>query len=283
MTEAGDLKQILDAARNAEGMEAAHRRERRSLYSSVAGSPTLRPSVVTYLDVLGTKDRSSRLTPDQLRSDVDDIDDWQSELHSDFWDGSRQRFVSFSDNVAVAAPFERGALNDVLQHQLDAVASFQLRKVLSGRGLRGGIVMGDVFCDGTYIDGPALIEAVSLEERHADVPRVVLDDALQKAARAAWSPGEAKIWPNQLVVIDLDGRAFVNYLIEIKPRTERAGRMLTRHRETVEQQLAAASSTRTEAKWRWVAEYHNWFVQQWSPGEVALLLDASSQRAIELL
>lgn len=153
MTEAGDLKRILDAAWNAEGIEAAHRRERRSLYSSVAGSPTLRPSVVTYLDVLGTKDRSSRLTLEQLRSDIEDIDDWQSELHSDFWDSSRQRFVSFSDNVAVAAPYEHGALNDVLQHQLDAVASFQLRKVLSGRGLRGGIVKGDVFCDGTTSTG----------------------------------------------------------------------------------------------------------------------------------
>lgn len=283
MTEAGDLKRILDAERNAEGIEVVHRRERRSLYSSAAGSPMLRPSVVAYLDVLGTKDRSSRLAVEQLRSDIEDIDDWQSGLHSEFWDASRQRFVSFSDNVAVAAPFAPGALNDVLQHQLDAVASFQLQKVLSGRGLRGGIVMGDVFCDGTYIDGPALVEGVSLEEKHADVPRVILDDALQEAVRTAWSPGEAKIWPNQLVAIDLDGRAFVNYLIEVKPRTESASPILTRHREAVEQQLATASSARTEAKWRWVAEYHNWFVQQWSPGEVDLFLDASSQRAIQLL
>lgn len=85
------------------------------------------------------------------------------------------------------------------------------------------------------------------------------------------------------MAIDLDGRAFVNYLIEVKPGAESAGPMLTRHREAVDQQLAAASSTRTEAKWRWVAEYHNWFVQQWSPGEVDLLIEARSQRAIELL
>lgn len=279
----GDLKKVLQAAREADDLEAARRRERRELYSTAAGSPLLRPSVVAYLDVLGTKDRSSRLTLGELRSDLDDIDAWQSELHSDFWDASRQRFVSFSDNVAVAAPFELGAVEEVLQHQLDAIASFQLRKVLSGRGIRGGVAIGEVFCDGTYIDGPALVEAVLLEERHADVPRVILDADSEEAARAVWSPADAKIWPNQLVAADVDGKVFVNYLTMVKPKTADAGPMLARHRDVVSAQLAAASSTRTEAKWRWVAEYHNWFAQLWSPGEDNLLLDASTRRSIRLL
>ncbi len=59
--------------------------------------------------------------------------------------------------------------------------------------------------------------------------------------------------------------------------------MLTRQRETVEKQLAAASSTRTEAKWRWVAEYHNRFVQHWIPENPSLLLEAGKKRSISLL
>lgn len=278
------LGEIDQAARQHESAEATSRRERRSLYASNGGLPVLRPSVVAYLDMLGTKMRSPSLTRDQLRSDVRAIDRWQSGLHSEFWDGSRQRFVSFSDNVAIAAPYEGGDPVETMRHQIDSIADFQLQKVLGGRGLRGGVCLGEVFCDGTYIDGPALIEAVELDEAHAQVPRVILSDVAAEVIRGAWHTSDQIMWPNQLVAEDSDGRLFVNYLLAVKPgASEAAAADVGRHRDVVAHQVEHVTSLMVRAKWQWAAGYHDWFVDRYMHADPALLVGLPASGSFGLL
>lgn len=249
----------------------AERREDRSLYSP-HGIPRLRDSVVTYLDTLGTKARSSGLSNADLRSDIDDNDAYQQRLHSRFWTGSTQRMVTFSDNVCVAAPIEVGTLEEILRRQMDGAASFQLARVLSGRAIRGGITIGAVYCDSSYVDGPALIRAVELEEKVAQVPRVLIADQAATEIRQHWS-GHAEPWPYRLAVVDADGSMFVNYLHASGPFVGApagsnvnplAGRV-DLHRSVVVHQLALPVPQKVRRKWEWVARYHNWFVGEFLP------------------
>ena len=95
--------------------------------------------------------------------------------------------VTFSADVCVAAPVEVGDLEEILRRQVDGAASFQLARVLSGRAIRGGITIGAVYCDSNYVDGPALVRAVELEEKVAQVPRVLISgdpSALDRARRS---------------------------------------------------------------------------------------------------
>jgi hypothetical protein len=255
--------------------ELTRLREDRALYADSAGRPILRPSIVLYLDSLGTKERARRLTVNQLRDEISDLDLLQPKLHTDFWRGDRQRFVAFSDNVAVAVPTRLSDVSEEALRQAAACAGFQLQRTLRGRAIRGGIAFGDVFCDGHIIDGPGLVTVVELEEHHADVPRILVDDSIAVPVRNHVGT-VSKPWPGQLMIVDgRDGRVVVNYLLLTKPGAG-SDTTLARHRSVVVDQLGLhAANPKVLVKWQWVAGYHNWFVQEYRHGEPSLLLDTT--------
>ena len=240
----------------------------RALYSDHAGRPMLRSSVVTYLDELGAKDRILQMTDADLRRDIERRDDLAETLHSGFYDGDRQRVISFSDNVAVATPLPNQSVTSTvaeIHRHADACSEYQLALALDAIPLRGGISLGPAFCDREYVVGPAHLEAVLLEEQHADVPRVLVADSIVTVLRQALGTAARHRWPDDLYVVDgTDERAFINYLLAAKPGA--SGTSLTAHRSVVMDQLARlASDPRPLAKWEWVARYHNWFVDTYAP------------------
>lgn len=275
------LRAIHEAKRVDDLQRLREQRADRSLYAT-HGVPRLRLSLVTYLDTLGTKTRSSSLTNVDLRSDIDENDEYQSRLHSRFWDEATQRMVTFSDNVCVAAPVEGQDVAVVLRNQIDAAAGFQFSRVLSGRAIRGGITMGEVYCDSNYVDGPALVRAVEIEETLATVPRVLVEDGAATEVRTGWS-GQTDPWPFKLVALDSDGRLFVNYLHASGPHTTTLDQRVDMHASLVRQQLAAAPSPKVKGKWQWVARYHNWFVAEFLPGRSDLVVRRYSPQACSLL
>ena len=204
------FRRILQLKKDDDLEQWRERRDDRGLYS-VHGTPRLRRSVVTYLDTLGTKARSANLSDADLRGDIEDNDEYQKRLHSRFWNGATQRMVTFSDNVCVAAPIDGQDVEALIRDQVDAAASFQIARVLGGRAIRGGITIGEVYCDSNYVDGPALVEAVSLEEKVAKDPRVLIDGHAAAEIRNRWA-GHAEPWPYRLVAVDDDDRLFLNYL-----------------------------------------------------------------------
>ena len=283
------FRRILQLKKDDDLEQRSERREDRCLYS-IYGTPRLRRSVVTYLDTLGTKARSANLSDTELRCDIRDNDEYQGRLHSRFWNGATQRMVTFSDNVCVAAPIDGQDVETLIRNQVDAAARFQIARVLSGRAIRGGITVGEVYCDSNYVDGPALIEAVMLEEKAATTPRVLIDGDAATEIRNRWS-GHAEPWPYRLVAVDKDDRMFVNYLHASGPFVSSLSDppanplepQVARHRAVVISELASGHPAKVRSKWQWVACYHNWFVDQFFPGRSDLRIPRYRSRGCSLL
>jgi hypothetical protein len=278
-----ELGDIHNAARAAQLSESAARRADRALFSDSFGRPILRTCVVTYLDSLGTKERSETLSDSALRDELDDLDQLEGLLHSDFWNGHDQKLVTFSDNVAVAAPTD-GEGREIAYRQIDAAANFQFRRLLNGRAIRGGIALGEAFCDGRLIAGPAHVEAVMLEEHTAVVPRVLLSGNLSAMLAAACGSGQVSDpWPRQLVAVDGDGLPFVNYLLCCHPGASPASDdQLRTHRDRVEAVLSTNLDSAVRAKWLWVADYHDWFVHHYRSSAASLLTPVGTPARIQL-
>jgi hypothetical protein len=95
---------------------------------------------------------------------------------------------------------------------LRAGAYLQLVLALEGLLCRGGIAYGDVHMSEHFVFGPALIEAVEIEESLSS-PQIALSTQVvaeaRKAAASFSDPSEAF---GQEVLIDRRERAFVDYL-----------------------------------------------------------------------
>lgn len=282
------FRRILQLKKDDDLEQWRERRDDRGLYS-VHGTPRLRRSVVTYLDTLGTKARSANLSDADLRGDIEDNDEYQKRLHSRFWNGATQRMVTFSDNVCVAAPIDGQDVEALIRDQVDAAASFQIARVLGGRAIRGGITIGEVYCDSNYVDGPALVEAVSLEEKVAKDPRVLIDGHAAAEIRNRWA-GHAEPWPYRLVAVDDDDRLFLNYLhasgpfvASLSDPTDPMEKRVASHRSVVVSELAKDHPTKVRSKWQWVARYHNWFVEEFFPSRADLRVPRYKAQGCSLL
>ena len=98
---------------------------------------------------------------------------------------------------------------------------------------------GSLYMDDQLVTGPALVEAVDLEANDAVFPRILLSDDCVRLARvddadfAADSP-----WRNELLV-DGDGRIFLNYLSSLLDWDDEGAvhQGLCRHRDAISLQL----------------------------------------------
>jgi len=153
-----------------------------------------------------------------------------------------------------------------LFYHIWAAGAYQLNMALRGRVLRGGITAGDAYADDTFVTGPALLEAVRLEEEFAVNPRVLLDEvcaalALEEFNHGGYSDKSDSPY-GHLLLRDADGRTFVNYLVTVsedegwEPDLTTIG--LLEHKKRVEEALAATASTpRIHTKYQWLGAYHN--------------------------
>lgn len=266
------------------GVTAARRVERK-MFSDSLDRPILRESLLAYLDSLGTKARVRSMTNEHLRDHLEVLDALEANLHSDLYDGSRQRLLTFSDNVAVACPLVSSAPADVTESIVklsDRCADYQLARTLNGTGLRGAIALGDVFCDDRMIDGPALVDAVVLEETVAKVPRIVFHGDVV-VALANSSPGRRdRLWPRHLFVRDdSDDTPMLNYLLLAKAGTHSS--LMPAHAAVVRTQLQVNSVSAVRRKWLWVARYHNWFIDQYVPSDRDLRISRVGPASFTLL
>ena len=186
------------------------RAEARELYSE-DGQPSLPESFVAYLDSLGTQEAMKSFTNDDLMSLIQDNDDLTWFLHGDR-DDYRQRFLSFSDNVAVGTPVDTSYGDGGLLNTVFSVATYQLNRVVRGRFLRGGIARGLLYMDDRHAVGPALVEAVLVEEKLAIYPRVIVTDEAMRdvGVELAYYADPWESPHNRYLARDADS-VFVNY------------------------------------------------------------------------
>jgi|GEM_PF-724888 len=83
-------------------------------------------------------------------------------------------FSFFSDNFAVSAPVPYG------QKVFDMVAFVTIQLLLKKFPVRGAVTMGKVYHHGTNIFGPALVEAVEIEQDEACYPRFLCSATLSE-------------------------------------------------------------------------------------------------------
>lgn len=186
--------------------EAAERFERELKYKK---------RVVTFLDILGWK--AAIRSSDQQHGDVvkalgktlAQLQGVASHFNSlnellrdeQKWPGNPV-MTQFSDSLVISVDDDRHG-RDVLQNALFGLTS---NLIQFGFLLRGGVVRGEIFHEGSLVFGPALIEAYELESTVASSPRVILSKELS----SEWGDQEATgalPW-----IPSPDGYLFFNFL-----------------------------------------------------------------------
>jgi hypothetical protein len=229
------------------------------------GRPRLTSSVVAFFDELGAKERIKQLSDAGLAQWIRasrDTMGWFDE------EGKHEAVVGFSDNVGTATPVWLGAcgnvptdVTDQVRQTLDSLGGVQFTHFIEREMLyRGGVAFGPVWAEPGRIYGQALVDAVTLESRHAMFPRIVVDETCRNLVAA--SDVLDGSGDSEQLLVDEHGEAFVNYLLAgIQLAVEDgygADELLARHREAVEKRLRAANRADVSEKLSWVGRYHNW-------------------------
>jgi hypothetical protein len=111
----------------------------------------------------------------------------------------RFKATHFSDSIVLSAVADGGPIPLARQVQRLCWSLLQC-----GYLTRGGMVIGDLYHDGTHVLGPALVAAYQIESEVAKYPRVVLSPAIEQELR---NPYETKLGhrDDRFVRDDFDG------------------------------------------------------------------------------
>jgi hypothetical protein len=243
-----------------------------SLYVDEQGEPMHVDSVVLFLDLLGTQGPRSRAEArDHLRTTRDALSTATRWADAQPRQGSGTSAATwFSDNLCLSyAVREMLGATGSLGWLVTDTTYLQLALLRHGVFARGAITKGGFYVDSDFIHGPALDRAVLLEKSRARFPRVVLDETSIATARHGLVHEEGgshgSPWREQLVV-DSEGEVFVDYLSALteEPDDDRGIRdYLTLHKAHIEANLRVYDGIPSvHDKYRWLASYHNYFVEQ---------------------
>jgi hypothetical protein len=153
----------------------------------------------------------------------------------------------------------------LLTDLLSSVAVYQSTITAeTSRVVRGGLARGQLHVSSQQIYGPALVDAVQLEEREAIFPRILISQGIYDALMLDLAsvthyrtkqahPQEGSI--SEYAIIDGDGWAFINYLIEVENDVDH---LLERHKTFIESSIERSrENARIRDKYIWMAVYHN--------------------------
>lgn len=122
------------------------------------------------------------------------------------------------------------------------------------------------------IFGPALADAYELESRHAIHPRVVLskEAAASQLDDLRYYTNPARAPQARVLLHDGDGLTFINYLGVLLDELDDPTPVVVGHRDlTILRLHRHRDDKRVWEKYRWVAEYHNAFVDRRLAGDPA--------------
>lgn len=175
----------------------------------------------------------------------------------------------FTDNVVLAVSVDSWHGEPEFGTACSRAAAFQLSLALDGWFVRGGMSLGPLFIDDRIVFGPGLVEAYELESQIARDPRIVLSPEVSKLIKSHLrfytEPFEAP--QNGYILLDTDGRPFLNYLYEpIAFEVDKSAvlDMIRIHKRRVERNLKTfRDKPRIWAKYKWLSDYHDFFCQTW--------------------
>lgn len=112
---------------------------------------------------------------------------------------------TYSDNFILY--FEKGTLDEIsaLTIIIKIIKKIQIKFLLDeGLLLRGGVTLGEFFADEDIVFGKGLVRAVELEEKYAQVPRIIID-------KENITSDLSLLVDKGLLIKDFDEQYFVNY------------------------------------------------------------------------
>lgn len=202
--------------------------------------------VVMYIDLLGVKDRIVTDTKGALAESLSWIFSNFYKCITGIHEEKYLKIKVFSDNIIIARGIENEELNQRINlSQMIALAeSFQWLSIFrSGILVRGGITIGDLYIDDTFVIGKALLDVYNLEKNVAVYPRIIIDDSILNL-----------VAENAHVCRDFDGKTFVDFLSMAANRsTEKT--ILERYMELLDIFLAISKEERIIEKLNWCIKY----------------------------
>ena len=247
------------------------------------GAPKLVRCAVLFIDLLGVRAMNRGPVRD-VRRDLVALEQAVSQMYRDYLKPeSPWPAAFFSDTLVLAAPVTD---KDGEQYAIDGLilqaAWLQLTLLASGFFVRGGLSLGWFHIDNGLIFGPALADAYELESRHAVYPRVVISKDAEASLRHDPRRAFGAVEPlGRGLLCDGDGWTFVDYLELLLDALDDPVVAIEVHRDHVIDRLDRhRDDKRVWEKYRWVAEYHNAFVDRVFEGaaEARVPVDAMAWR-----
>ena len=239
-------------------------------------SPSLRPTIVCYADLLGFCAETQRAfrsgTGDEylqrINRSLDEAYYIVREAKNAY--GAITSIFDmkvFTDNIVVAYPL-RDPYHDDGEIELGTFlmlfARVQAGLASDGFFLRGAITFGSHYQDDDIAYGEALLEAVDLD-KSGGPPRLVIGSSVEPMiAKQLSSYGDAGWAPHYAALLEdpCDGRLFVNYLsvaLENFPDDPIDRQLLAAHKENLLRGLRKHESDwRVRSKYEWTTTYHNY-------------------------
>jgi hypothetical protein len=246
-------------------------------YIEQGREPTLRRSVLAFMDILGYSDLirapervcKQEVTLRAIHAALRRGRGWLEDrgLSPILRDMSAKDFYAlkaFTDNVVIGWPVRDDAESE-FGSAFVKLGNFQFQMILAGFFVRGALAVGDAYVDETVVFGSALIEAYDGESTLARDPRIILTTSAVAAARQHLRYyGRPDLAPHVRDVLrDSDGQWFINYLECVLWAEQEQGPFYEEfllHKAVVESKLRDHSGNPgIWAKYAWVAGYHNFF------------------------
>lgn len=249
----------------------------RNPYHQNNAPPTLRPSVLVFMDVLGytqlilesEKNGTEANTLMELHSALSEGRSRLEghDLPSTLRDFSKKEFFAlkaFTDNIVIGWPIHSDSESE-FGSAFMYLAEFQFNMAIRGYFVRGAISVGPAFVDEIAVFGSALTDAYTGESKLARDPRIILTstavEVIQQHLKYYHPPNHAPQVRD--VLKDSDGQWFLNYLEAVMIAEHEHGPFYEEfllHKTAVERRLKEHSGNPTVwAKYAWVANYHNYF------------------------
>jgi len=197
------------------------------------------------------------------------------------------KFRIFTDNIIIAVPVTTSSdLEEELGIVITSLAEFQLHLARNGYFVRGGVSYGPFVMDEDVTFGGALLDAYQLESQKAVFPRIVFSENLAQVIKhhLGFYTNSYKSPHNGYLLRDVDGVIFLNYLYNPLGWSdgEELPEILREHRVWILERLKQFAGIPTIwAKYKWLADYHDFFVETWTDQDISeeLLLGTEVIRA----
>ncbi|TBG25383.1 hypothetical protein ELG79_09015 [Rhizobium leguminosarum] len=176
-------------------------------------SDDYRDRVVAFVDILGFSSlvRSADQDPELRRKIVHALRQ-VSIVKGPIEGDTSFRAQNFSDCLILTADNTAAGLWRILF----AISDLTWYLLDIGVLLRGGVTIGNVHHDDEVAYGVGINEAYRLEDKIADVPRVLLDEKVMEACQTYAENNEvASAYLNARILKDTDGYHFLNFLLDV--------------------------------------------------------------------